>query len=95
MNLLITISDIFVMANVGLLVGLIVPLLILLFFAKYRGIWASIIVSKPAFSSSENILSVFSRTTSRDAIRLTPRCLSLSSRVKLVMFSSSASLFHA
>ncbi|MBE6142893.1 MAG: hypothetical protein E7177_02760 [Erysipelotrichaceae bacterium] len=42
MNLLITISDIFVMANVGLLVGLIVPLLILLFFAKYRGIWASI-----------------------------------------------------
>ena len=42
MNLLITISDIFVMENVGLLVGLIVPLLILLFFAKYRGIWASI-----------------------------------------------------
>ena len=42
MNLLVTISDIFVMENVGLLVGVIVPLLILLFSAKYRGIWASI-----------------------------------------------------
>ena len=42
MILLTSISNIFTMDNIGLLIGIIVPLLILLFSSKYRGIWASI-----------------------------------------------------
>ena len=42
MNILLTINDIFTMPNIGRLIGFIVPLFILLFSAKYRGVWASL-----------------------------------------------------
>ena len=42
MNMLTNINEIFSMGNIGVLVGIIVPVFILLFFAKYRGIWASL-----------------------------------------------------
>ena len=42
MNILISINEIFTMPFIGVLIGFIVPLFILLFSAKYRGIWASL-----------------------------------------------------
>lgn len=42
MILLTGIKEIFTMEVIGFLIGIIVPLLILLFSSKYRGIWASI-----------------------------------------------------
>lgn len=42
MILLTSINEIFTMDNIGMLIGIIVPLLILLFSSKYRGIWATI-----------------------------------------------------
>ena len=42
MNILLTINEIFTMPNIGRIIGFIVPLFILLFSSKYRGIWASL-----------------------------------------------------
>lgn len=42
MILLTGIKEMFTMDVIGMLIGIIVPLLILLFSSKYRGIWASI-----------------------------------------------------